>query len=292
MKILILGANGMLGNACIKYFNNKKNFQLIGAVRSFNSLIGFSPSERKLIISDIDMSDEKIRANFFVNERPDVVLNCIGIVKQASGINEPMQSIRLNALLPHELAASCAEIGARLIHISTDCVFSGRKNSPYLEDDPSDAVDLYGKTKFLGEIKDRNEVITLRTSYIGNELKGANGLLEWFLAQKGSCQGYTEAIYSGVPTVILARVIESIILEHPKLSGLYQVAATPISKYNLLMMIAKQFKKEITIIENSELKIDRSLDGSLFCLKTGFIAPSWDEMIEEMYLDRMLNVQK
>jgi dTDP-4-dehydrorhamnose reductase len=292
MKILILGANGMLGNACMNHFLTKSNFKVLGTVR-FESVINlFTPDVTNFIIPNINISDELVQKDLIARERPDVVINCVGIVKQVSNGNDYLRSITLNSLLPHQLAKRCEEYGSRLIHISTDCVFSGAKGSPYLESDKADADDLYGKTKFLGEVINEPHVLTLRTSYIGNELNGANGLLEWFLSQTQECQGFTKAIYSGMPSIILAEVIEKVLLEHPELFGLYQVGSSPISKYNLLELIAKVFKKKINIIPNDNLIIDRSLDGALFCEATGFIAPSWEEMIEKMYLDRIANVQK
>lgn len=292
MKILILGANGMLGNACMNHFLTKSNFKVLGTVR-FESVINlFTPDVTNFIIPNINISDELVQKDLIARERPDVVINCVGIVKQVSNGNDYLRSITLNSLLPHQLAKRCEEYESRLIHISTDCVFSGTKGSPYLESDKADADDLYGKTKFLGEVINEPHVLTLRTSYIGNELNGANGLLEWFLSQTQECQGFTKAIYSGMPSIILAEVIEKVLLEHPELFGLYQVGSSPISKYNLLELIAKVFKKKINIIPNDNLIIDRSLDGALFCEATGFIAPSWEEMIEKMYLDRIANVQK
>ena len=292
MKILVIGANGMLGNACMKYFTGRKEFEVVGTVRSISALEYFSSQIRKSVVHDIDILDEEVQKSLFEAQSPDVVINCIGLVKQAQGANDCLNAIKLNALLPHQLAKLCEQSGAKLIQISTDCVFSGLKGAPYLESDVADASDLYGRTKFLGEIPNSHHVLTLRTSYIGNEFEGANGLLEWFLSQEGQCQGYSKAIYTGLPTIILMGVIENILLHHFSLSGLYQVASSPISKYNLLQLIAKIFNKKINIIPNPNLLIDRSLDGTRFKDSTGFLAPSWEEMVEKMYLDRMTNVQK
>jgi dTDP-4-dehydrorhamnose reductase len=292
MKVIVLGANGMLGNACMNYLLAKPNFTVRGTVRFDSSLNFFNPELRNFIIPDINISDEDVQKALIEKEKPDVVINCVGIVKQSVDGNDYLRSITLNSLLPHQLSKRCEEYGSRLIHISTDCVFSGLKGSSYLESDKADANDLYGKTKFLGEVIDEPHVLTIRTSYIGNELSSANGLLEWFLSQGQECQGFTKAIYSGMPSIALAQVIENVLLGHPELSGLYQVASAPISKYNLLKLIANVFNKKINIIPNDDLIIDRSLDGSLFRKATGFIAPSWEEMIEKMYLDRIANVQK
>jgi dTDP-4-dehydrorhamnose reductase len=276
----------------MNYLSKCPAISVKGTIRSKALNDFFLPDSKNCIISDVNILNEDLQRRIFDDYRPDAVINCVGLVKQASNGNDYLRSITLNSLLPHQLAKRCEEYESRLIHISTDCVFSGTKGSPYLESDKADADDLYGKTKFLGEVIDRPHVLTLRTSYIGNELSGANGLLEWFLSQGQECQGFTKAIYSGMPSIILAQVIENVLLEHSELSGLYQVASSPISKYNLLKLIAKVFKKKIHIIPNDSLVIDRSLDGTLFRESTGFIAPQWEEMIEKMYLDRIANVQK
>jgi dTDP-4-dehydrorhamnose reductase len=292
MKILVLGANGMLGNACMNYFYRATGFRVSGTIRSGSVLKLLQPEVRDLIIPNIEIVDPSVRQSLFESERPDIVINCIGLVKQAKGASDTARMIALNSLLPHQLAKQCDEFGSRLIHVSTDCVFSGLKGSAYLESDISDANDLYGRSKFLGEIANKSNVLTIRTSIIGNELQGSNGLLEWFLAQGKECQGFTKAIYSGLPTIILMQLIENVLLKRPSLSGLYQAASFPISKYNLLQLIARIFKKQIEIVPNDSLIIDRSLDGSRFSGATGFIAPAWEEMVKKMYLDRIANVQK
>jgi len=292
MKILVLGANGMLGNACMNYFYGATGFRVSGTIRSGSVLKLFQPEIKDLITPNIEIVDPTVRQSLFERERPDIVINCIGLVKQAKGASDIARMIALNSLLPHQLAKQCDEFGSRLIHVSTDCVFSGLKGSAYLESDISDANDLYGRSKFLGEIANKSNVLTIRTSIIGNELQGSNGLLEWFLAQGKECQGFTKAIYSGLPTIILMQLIENVVLKHSSLSGLYQAASFPISKYNLLQLIARIFKKQINIVPNDGLIIDRSLDGSRFSGATGFITPAWEEMIEKMYLDRITNVQK
>lgn len=292
MKILIIGANGMLGNACMNYFGSSKEFEVFGTVRSADvkNLVSFKSTCK--VIAGINITEEVTRKKIFEKVEPDVVINCVGIVKQRNESEDRLQSILINSLLPHQLARYCNDYGAKFIHISTDCVFSGTKGIPYNESDVSDAYDLYGKSKFLGEIPSNPNVLTLRTSIVGNELDSNRGLLEWFLSQNGECQGYTEAIFSGVPTLILAQAIESVLKAQPKLSGLFQIASDPISKYNLLKLVARVFGKRIKIIPNAELVINRALDGSKFRDATGFIAPPWAEMIEKMYIDRMTNVQK
>lgn len=292
MKILLLGANGMLGNACMSYLTSSSEFEVIGTARSEASLRYFRPQIQQQILTGLDITDEAIQLKLLKTVKPDVVINCIGLVKQAKDGNDGAKLMKLNADLPHQLAHLCSEYGIRMLQISSDCVFSGLKGAPYLVTDKPDPSDLYGKSKYLGEVVGKSNALTLRTSIIGNELNSNNGLLEWFLTQNNQCQGYTKTIYSGVPTVILADIIKDVLLNFPNLSGLYQVASRPISKYNLLMLIAKVFQKKINIVPNDSVVIDRSLDGSLFEKATGFVAPSWEVMVEKMYLDRIANVQK
>jgi dTDP-4-dehydrorhamnose reductase len=292
MRVLVIGANGMLGNAAMNFFGSRDGFEVIGSVREKEMISSFSPGIRERIISGIDILDESSQKRLFSKVAPNFVINCVGLVKQAKDANDSYRSILLNAMLPHQLARHCRECGAKLLQISTDCVFSGLKGAPYIESDDSDASDLYGRTKYLGEIASLPEVLTLRTSYIGNEIQTNNGLLEWFLSQEDECQGYTNAIYSGLPTIVLMEAIEDILVKYPELSGLFHVSSEPISKYNLLSLVANVFQKKINIVPNADLKINRSLDSSLFSRTTGFIAPPWELMVKRMYLDRMTNVQK
>jgi dTDP-4-dehydrorhamnose reductase len=290
MKICIFGANGMLGNALMYSMALSKDHQVIGTVRNESAKQFFPPEIRQKIISGIDAENILSVTLLLQKEKPDVVINSVGIVKQINNGADPIRAIGFNAMLPHQLSQICHSIGARLIHISTDCVFSGNKGAPYLESDNPDPVDLYGRTKLLGELGDAPHELTLRTSYIGNEFEGANGLLEWFLAQNGPITGYTKAIYSGLPTVILADLIRDRVLYLPQLHGLYHVSSSPISKYNLLNLVARVFGKKITINPDDHLIIDRSLDSTRFQEATGFTAPSWEQMIEKMHQDRKAHV--
>jgi dTDP-4-dehydrorhamnose reductase len=216
----------------------------------------------------------------FDEVRPEVVINCIGLVKQLEEANDPIQALSINALLPHRVARLCALVGARLIHVSTDCVFSGRKGG-YAETDTPDAEDLYGRSKLLGEVDYPS--ITLRTSIIGHELNSAHGLIGWFLAQKSGVKGYSRAIFSGLPTCELARVVRDFVIPRPELHGLYQVAAAPISKYELLRLVNQQYGKDLSIAPDEALKIDRSLDGSRFRAATGYLASSWPDLVAQMH---------
>ena len=219
---------------------------------------------------------------------PDVVVNAIGIVKQISAIEDTVTTIKINALLPHQLALACRERAIRLIHISTDCVFSGRKGM-YTESDPPDPEDFYGRSKLLGELTSF-DCLTLRTSVIGPELGSAKGLLGWFLGNSGktkTLRGYTKAIFSGFTTLVLAEIVGDIVASEPNLSGLYHVSAEPIDKYSLLCLFRETYKIPVEIQPCADIRIDRSLDSSRFRSATGFVPPSWPKMIASMSADPM-----
>jgi dTDP-4-dehydrorhamnose reductase len=203
------------------------------------------------------------------------------LTKHKPEASDPLRAISINALMPHRLAGLCKLAGARLIHISTDCVFSGDKGN-YAESDFADARDVYGKSKALGEV-DYPHAITLRTSTIGHELQSDYGLLDWFLSQNGQCRGYTRAVFSGLPTVVFAQVIRDVVISHAELSGLYHVAAKPINKFDLLKLIAEVYGKVIDIVPDDKLVIDRSLNANRFQLATGYVAPGWPELIKLMH---------
>jgi dTDP-4-dehydrorhamnose reductase len=210
-----------------------------------------------------------------------VIINCVGLIKQLATANDPLVVLPVNSMYPHQLAAICEQRGARLVHISTDCVFNGHKGN-YVESDLSDATDLYGKSKYIGELNDKPHAITLRTSIIGHELNSSTGLIEWFLSQSGSVKGFKRAIFSGLPTVELARVIKDYVISRPDLYGLYHVSAEPISKFDLLKLVAKIYGKEIEIFPESEFIIDRSLNSERFQSETGYQAPVWSDLVTKM----------
>jgi len=216
--------------------------------------------------------------------QPDAVINAAGVIKQRHSAKESIPSIEINALFPHRLAMLSAAYGARMIHISTDCVFSGNKGN-YREDELSDAEDLYGKTKFLGEVCEERHILTLRTSMIGRELSRKKSLLEWFLAQRGPIKGFKKAIFSGFTTQELSQIIEMMMVQYPKASGVYHVSSEPISKYDLLNMIKDKLKMPIEIIQDESFACDRSLDSSKFRQEFNYNPPSWEEMIDELCKD-------
>jgi dTDP-4-dehydrorhamnose reductase len=211
---------------------------------------------------------------------PDVVVNCVGIVKQRDEAKQALPSIHINALFPHQLADLCAELKARLFQISTDCVFSGFRGN-YTEIDVPDPVDLYGRTKLIGEL-DRPNCLTLRTSIIGWQLNTFSSLLSWFALQRNKhIKGYKRAIYSGFSTSVLAQLVGDITETRPDLHGLYQVASEPISKYELLMRLRDLMGwQDIIIDADDQFFCDRSLLGNRFTATTGWRAPTWDVMLQ------------
>jgi dTDP-4-dehydrorhamnose reductase len=280
MRILVLGASGMLGNATLRLLAQQQYHEVFGSARSEWVKKHFPAELAPNIFTGIDVENSDILARLFSQVRPDVVINCVGIIKQRSEANNPLSTLPINSLLPHRLARLCELVRARLLHISTDCVFSGRKGN-YLETDEADAQDLYGRSKLLGEVDDPH-AITLRTSIIGHELSSANGLIDWFLAQSGSIKGYTQAIFSGLPTCELARVIRDKVLPNKEMHGVYHVSANPISKYDLLKLVNQEYRKGLEIEPDGHLKIDRSLNATRFLEATGYVAPAWPELIAQM----------
>jgi dTDP-4-dehydrorhamnose reductase len=282
MRILILGTSGMLGSAVFRQFDGYGEYEVWGLLRSKALLAYFSEMQRTRIVAGIDVLDESALAAAFERVRPDVVINCIGLIKQKAYADDPLTVLPINAMLPHRLAAWCAANDARLVHISTDCVFSGRKGQ-YTENDHSDAEDLYGQSKYIGELRDTMHAITLRTSIIGRELNSNRALVDWFLTQQVAVHGFTRSIFSGLTAIELARVMRDVVLPNKALHGLYHVSAIPISKFELLKLIAAQYGKNIEVVPDDELIIDRSLDSSKFRRVTGYQPPSWEDMVRIMY---------
>ncbi|HEU4636653.1 MAG TPA: SDR family oxidoreductase, partial [Edaphobacter sp.] len=194
MRALVLGASGMLGNAVFRVFAASDEMDVVGTVRSRAAATRLPSVSSTRLVSGVDVGDADGLARVFAEVRPDVVINCVGLVKQLSDAKDPLQAIPVNSLLPHRLARLCELVGARFVHVSTDCVFSGARGR-YVESDPADAEDLYGRSKLLGEV-DYPHAVTLRTSIIGHELDGTQSLLGWFLSQHGEVKGFAQAIFS------------------------------------------------------------------------------------------------
>lgn len=283
LRVLVLGATGMLGSTFFRVFSADHTIETFATSRAPDGAKHFAPEHRKAVILNIDLESEIGLLEAFSAAKPDVVINCVGIIKQLPQAHDHLGSLAINSMLPHRLAKYCGTVGARLVHFSTDCVFSGGKGQ-YTENDFSDAYDLYGRTKFLGEV-DYGNAITLRTSIIGHELASARSLVDWFLQQSGQVKGFRNAIFSGLPTVEVARVVREFVIPNKTLRGLYHLAVEPINKNELLRLIAQTYSKEISIIPDDKVVIDRSLNAEKFQTATGFIAKSWPELVRTMHED-------
>lgn len=246
-----------------------------------NNSVVFDPEHS---VGDVSAENLESVVNALAATEPDAVVNCIGIVKQDEAAKDRYQSIAINSLFPHQLARACASRGIRLIHLSTDCVFSGRRGD-YKEEDVSDAEDIYGRTKWLGELN-YEHCLTIRTSMIGRELRGSHGLIEWFFSQRGKrVRGFRKAIFSGFTTIALSEMIANVLANPNRLHGVWHVAAEPISKFDLLSMVKQAFQLDIEIEPDETFVCDRSLDASRFRARTGLEPPSWEQMIEQMARD-------
>lgn len=291
MRILVFGITGMLGHAV--WLNLRKGYQTFGTIRGnikeLSAKCSLFNNNDKNIIDGIDvLNDNSLKKTIDIAE-PNVVVNCVGLVLQLMNAQSAIPSISLNALFPHRLAKLCDERNIRIIHISTDCVFSGAKGH-YVESDFPDAYDLYGRTKLLGELTGKN-CLTLRTSLVGRQLAGATGLFEWFLSQKNSVHGYKKAIFSGLTTYAFADIIRNLVEEYQSVDGLYHVSTEPISKYDLIIRLKDALKLDIEIIPDDSLVIDRSLDSTKFRDLTHINIPLWDEMMED-FVKRVSDYEK
>src|SRR5437588_3020394 len=283
MRVLIIGGSGMLGHKLWQILSEQ--FETFATFRqaadSYTKYRIFDPSR---MIGNVSADQFESVTKAVQETRPDVIVNCVGIVKQDAAAKDPLASISINSLFPHRLAQLTREAGARLIHLSTDCVFSGRKGN-YAEDDFADADDLYGRTKFLGEVSG-GSCLTLRTSMIGRELVGAHGLIEWFLSQQGkTVRGFRRAIFSGFTTLALSEIIAWLIEHHKGLEGVWHVASEPINKFDLLMLIKQMGGLDVQIEPDDTFVCDRSLNGTRFLEATGFVPPSWSDMISRLFHD-------
>lgn len=279
MRILILGGDGMLGHQLFSYLMPRHEIRCT-LRQDLSSYRRFGMFNESNSYGGIDVRSLERLIEVLADFRPEAIINCIGIVKQRPSANESIPSLEINSLLPHRLAVLCRGIGARLVHMSTDCVFSGEKGH-YLESDTSDATDLYGRTKFLGEVGDAN-CLTLRTSIIGRELARKKSLLEWFLAQTGSIKGFKKAIYTGFTTLEMSRIIEMMLLEYPTAAGIYQVSSDPISKYELLLLFRDLLRPQINVLPDESFFCDRSLDSTRFRHEFNYMPPKWNSMIGEL----------
>ncbi|MEN9419580.1 MAG: hypothetical protein RI988_3200 [Pseudomonadota bacterium] len=281
-RLLVLGASGMLGNAVLRWFAQDSAYEVVGSVRSLGAVRGLvAQAPQARFVPGVDVENLDSLTRLFAQVRPQVVVNCIGVVKQVAEADDPLTAIPINALLPHRLARLAQLVGARLVHVSTDCVFAGTRGG-YRESDAPDAQDLYGRSKLMGEV-DAENAVTLRTSIIGHELGSTHGLVGWFLSQAGPVRGFTKAVFSGLPTVELARVIQHHVLPHRGLHGTYHVSAEPIDKYALLKLVAATYGRTIEIVPDDKLVIDRSLNSERFRAATGYTPAPWPELVQRMH---------
>lgn len=283
MRVLIIGGGGMLGHKLAQVYRNR--FETWATVRtSFRDYERFDLFDIERVVGGVDVFDFDTIIRAFAVARPEVVINAVGVIKQLPTAKDPIIALTINSLFPHRLANLCHASGSRLITLSTDCVFNGRRGM-YTEEMAADAEDLYGRTKYLGEATGEGS-LTLRTSIIGRELGSAHSLVEWFLSNRGGrVKGFKRAIYSGFPTIVMAELIADLIENHPNLHGLYHVSSEPINKYELLGLIRDAYKVSIEIEPEEDFEIDRSLDSARFRRETGFRPAAWAQMIQAMATD-------
>ncbi len=287
MKILILGGTGMLGHRLLLELS--RTHEVYATIRGDyeNFPLKAKIKENQIFSSVFVENIEKIK-DIVKKIKPDMVLNCVGIVKQSKEVNNYSASISTNSLFPHQVAEICENAGSRLIVFGTDCVFSGSKGM-YLESDFADAYDIYGRSKLLGEVTYKQNVLTIRAPFIGRELRDCGvGLVEWFLQQKGTISGYKNAIYSGVTVRYLANILDKYIMENKELNGLYHISSIPMNKYDILLFLKDIFKKNIEIIPDETFKIDRSLNCEKFSLATGFVPPKLDLLLDDLTFDSQI----
>ena len=281
MKILILGVNGMLGHKFLYHLAQNDQFEVIGTIRrkKYNFPSVFKDLNFNLI-TQLDCKDLK-NIKQLVSEA-DVVLNSIAMIKQKTSVS-PEEFLEVNGIFPHKLAQICWFSETRLIHISTDCVFSGKRGW-YSEEDVPDPIDVYGVSKAVGEIR-YGKNLTLRTSIIGTELETSYGLLEWFRqTEDESVSGFKKALWSGFTTDWLAELITRVILELPNLRGLYNIGTKkPIDKYSLLHLINDRFNLNKKISEDTSFVIDRSLNSELFFKITKFPRPTISQQVSRIF---------
>jgi dTDP-4-dehydrorhamnose reductase len=282
VKILVLGATGLLGNAVFRSMSKASGARVEGTIRHEAARGLFAPEHTARLIVVENLENPQELARLFDSAGPDVVVNCVAAGRPAPA--DPMRSILVHSVLPRRLLHLCGRSGARLIQIGSDGVFSGMRGA-YTEDDAPDANDIYGISKLLGEV-DAPHAITLRTSIIGHELQSGSGLLEWFLSQQDQCRCYTRAIFSGFPTIVLADLIRDVVIPRPDLHGVYHVATRAISKFDLLQLVARRYGKAIQLIPDDRENPDRSLVAARFEKATGYVAPDWPTLVDRMYCDR------
>lgn len=289
MRILILGASGLIGHKLFEQLG--KRFDDVHALlhrdRSLFEECGLFSGDN--VIDNFDVSDLPATLKMLDSVKPDVVLNCVGITKRRPEVNDAIYAITVNSIFPHWLANWASDNGKRIIHFSTDCVFDGSLGD-YTEESNTTGPDAYGKTKALGEIR-YDHTLTIRSSFIGRELAVFSELLEWFIGQKGNTiKGFTNAFYSGVSTIYMAKVVGDIIESHPNLGGLYQLSTPePISKYDLLCTARDAFGLDVEIVADGDFSIMPTLNGSKLRQELSLAVPDWPTMMKELADDPLYN---
>ena len=286
-KVLVIGANGMLGGSIFRYFSREAGFEVLGTVRSVASQQQLASMGFTNTICGVDVHDDTALEKVFADFKPDFVFNCVGLIKQLAASKKAVSAIEINALLPHRLAELASHYGGKLIHFSTDCVFSGTAGM-YQEHDTPDATDIYGRSKLIGEV-DYTPHLTLRTSIIGHELNSNVSFVDWFLSQEGTVKGFSNAFFSGLPTIYVAKFLHQYVLNNAALTGLYHLSVDRIDKFTLLSMIKEVYGKDIAIENYSDFAIDRSLDSSRLRDAVNFVPPSWLELIQDMHNEYLLD---
>ena len=285
MKIYIIGITGMLGGKLFLEFLQNRNFKVRGSCRSLTQQIN---KYKKFIDLNCDVKNLEMINKKLVKYKPDLVINCAGVVKQKIGKNfDEKNTFYVNSIFPHELYKISSKIKSRLIHFSTDCVFDGKKGN-YNENFLPNSTDLYGLSKILGEVNYKNS-LTLRTSIIGHEFNNKFGLLEWFLSQKKKCDGFSECYFSGFPTIEIYLILLKII-KNKRLFGIYHLSSQKISKFQLLSLISKIYKFKISIRKNINLQIDRSLNSNKIKKIIDYKSPPWSKLIKNMYINYRNNL--
>lgn len=284
MRILILGGTGMLGHTLWQYFSLRfaDTYTTIRQSRAAYDKYELFTSDK--VIDSVDVVDFQMLTGIMKCIKPDFILNCIGITKRRKEADMAIHAITLNALLPHKLLEWGKNNSAKVVNFSTDCVFDGGQGN-YTEESPPNATDLYGKTKALGEIQGEN-ALTLRSSFIGTELHAGTELLEWFLSQTGAVKGFKNAIYSGLTTLELSRIIENIMVNHPGVTGIYNISSDPISKFDLLMLIKGKMHLDVEIVPDETVRCNRSLDSTKFRKEFSYTPPTWEVMVDELTKNR------
>ncbi|MEH1056629.1 SDR family oxidoreductase [Micromonospora sp. CPCC 206171] len=280
-RVLVLGATGMLGHTLLRELDRGGELDVFGSARSADDLSRFFPPHlARRITPGVDALDTDRVRRLLDDVRPDLVVNGVGVIKQRSDVHDAVRTVTINALLPQILAHECGTRGVRLVSVSTDCVFSGDRGN-YLETDIPDPPDLYGRSKLLGETAP--PTLTLRTSIIGHELTSNRSLVDWFLSQTTDVRGYTKAIYTGVTTTEFARFLRTVVLPREDLQGLYHLAAAPVSKYDLLRLVARTYGWTGRILPEDGFRCDRSLSADALFAATGYRPPAWPEMISQLH---------